>query len=192
MKFFLRLFIASLLFVGGWWLYRAVLPNLAAVALATVLALAELIGPMLGGGAGGGLRLLVKLGASLIAWPLLDLGLQWLGVADAPLRVALAAAGAAALGVLAAGHGSGKEGARLAAVLIASGLSLYGLVQALVFSPLDPLSIAAGCAGIAVALGVARQGLLWPQAHSRWLLFGAAAALVAGGLCALPLLPSLL
>ena len=190
MKTLLRLFLASLIFVGAYWLFAQVQPMPVAAVIAALLALAELFEPMIagrsGGGAGGGLRLFVRLGGTLISWPAFALLLQYAGMADRPLRITIAAAAASGAGVLAAGHGSGRDTARLWAVIAAAVVPLDALLQALMSAPLDTLAVAAGAGGIAVALLVARQAIVWPNEHGRLLLACAGACACAGALVALP------
>lgn len=190
MKLLFRLFLASLIFIGTYWLYARIQPPAVAEGIAALAALAELFEPAIAGrsGAGGGLRLLVLLGGTLISWPLLALALRFAGMADRPLRICVAAAAASAVGVLAAGHGSGKDSVRLWAVLVAAAVPLDALLQALLASPLDPLAIAAGAGAVAVAALVTRQAIVWPQEHSNLLLACAGACACAGALVALPAL----
>lgn len=188
MKTLLRLFLASLIFIGAYWLFAQVQPMPVAAVIAALLALAELFEPAIVGraGAGGGLRLFVRLGATLISWPAFALALQYAGMADRPLRIAAAAAAASGAGVLAAGHGSGRDTVRLWAVVAAAVVPLDALLQALMSAPLDTLAIAAGAGAVAVSLLVARQSIVWPNEHGRLLLACAGACAGAGALIALP------
>lgn len=190
MKTMFRLFLASLIFIGAYWLFAQVQPAAIAAAIAALLALAELFEPAIAGrsGAGGGLRLFVRLGGTLISWPAFALALEFAGMADRPLRITIAAAAASGAGVLAAGHGSGRDTVRLWAVIAAAAVPLDALLQALMSQPLDHLAIAAGAGAVAVAALVARQSIVWPQEHSRLLLACAGACVCAGALVALPAL----
>ena len=190
MKTMFRLLVASLIFVGAYWLFAQVQPAAIAAAIAALLALAELFEPAIAGrsGAGGGLRLFVRLGGTLISWPAFALALEFIGMADRPLRITIAAATASGAGVLAAGHGSGRDTVRLWAVVAAAAVPLDALLQALMSQPLDPLAIAAGAGAVAVAALVARQSIVWPQEHSRLLLICAGACACTGVLVALPAL----
>lgn len=190
MKTMFRLFLASLIFIGAYWLFAQVQPAAIAAAIAALLALAELFEPAIAGrsGAGGGLRLFVRLGGTLISWPAFALALEFAGMADRPLRITIAAAAASGAGVLAAGHGSGRDTVRLWAVIAAAAVPLDALLQALMSQPLDHLAIAAGAGAVAVAALVARQSIVWPQEHSRLLLACAGACACAGALVALPAL----
>ncbi|MGA7436500.1 MAG: hypothetical protein WBW32_00060 [Luteibacter sp.] len=184
MRILLRLFLASLIFALSWALFREVLPVSAACAVAIVLALAELTAPAIArsgaGNIGGGLRLFVRLGATLIAWPIAAWALDTAGLRDRPARIAIAAAVASAVGVMAAGHGSGKDTVRLWAVVAAAAVPCYALMQGLVTDPVDPLAVACGCGAVAVSLLVARQAIIWPIGHERALAFAAVAATFAG------------
>ncbi len=184
MKTMLRLFLASLIFIGMYWLFAQVQPAAIAAAIAALLALAELFEPIIAGraGAGGGLRLFARLGGTLISWPLFSLALEFIGMADRPLRITIAAAAASGAGVLAAGHGAGRDTVRLWAVIAACTVPLDALLQALLASPADHLAIATGAGAVAVALLVARQSIVWPQEHSRLLLLCAGACACAGAL----------
>lgn len=190
MRLLLRLFLASLIFVGGYWLFAQIQPTPVAAVIAALLALAEIFEPMIAGrsGVGGGLRLFVRLGATLISWPLFALALQFAGMADRPLRITIAAAAASGAGVLAAGHGSGRDTIRLWAVIAAAAVPLDALLQALLVQPIDHLAIAAGAGAVAVSALVARQSIVWPQEHSKLLLLCAGACAGAGLLVALPAL----
>lgn len=184
MRILLRLFFASLLFVLSWSLFREVLPVPIACVVAIILAVAEVAAPAIArsgaGNVGGGLRLFVRLGATLIAWPITALVLDKAGFEDRPARIAIAAAVASAVGVMAAGHGSGKDTVRLWAVISAAAVPAYSLMNALVAAPTDPLAVACGCGAVAVALLVARQAIIWPAEHERALAFAAGATVLAG------------
>lgn len=190
MKLMMRLFLASLFFIVCYWLFAQIQPLPVALAIGILAALAEIFEPVIAGrsGAGGGLRLFVRLGATLIAWPLFALALQFAGITDRPLRIAIAAAAASAAGVLAAGHGSGRDTVRLWAVIAAAVVPVDALLQALLAAPIDHLAVAAGAGGVAVAALVARQAIVWPHEHGRLLLICAAACTCAGALIALPAL----
>lgn len=190
MRVLLRLFLAGLIFVAGYWFFSQIQPTPVAAAIAGALALAEVFEPAIVGraGAGGGVRLFVRLGSTLVVWPLFAVALQFAGVADRPLRVAIGAAAASGAGVLAAGHGSGRDTVRLWAVITAAAVPLDALLQALLVRPIDHLAIGAGAGAVAVAALVARQAIIWPHDHARWLLVCAAACACAGALVALPAL----
>ena len=185
MRILFRLLFSSLIFALGWALFRQVLPAAAAVAVATILALAELLAPVVtstgtNDGMGGGMRLFLRLGASLITWPLAAWGLSVAGLADRPARIAIAAALASAVGVMAAGHGIGRDTVRLWAATVAAAVPVYALTLALVSVPVDPLAVACGCGAVSIALLVARQAIVWPIQHERMLALAAGATTLAG------------
>lgn len=186
MRILFRLFFASLIFACGWALFREVLPIPAACVVAIILAVAELIAPAVSrtgtqSGMGGGVRLFARLGGSLITWPLAASALAAAGLTDRPARIAVAAIVASAVGVIAAGHGSGRDTVRLWAVVAAVAVPVYALAQALVTTPADPLAIACGCIAVSVALLVARQSIVWPMQHERVMALAAATCALAGG-----------
>lgn len=186
MRILFRLFFASLIFACGWALFREVLPIPAACVVAIILAVAELIAPAVSrtgtqSGIGGGLRLFTRLGGTLITWPLAAWALAAAGLLDYSTRVAIAASVASAVGIMAAGHGSGRDTVRVWAVVAAVTVPVYALAQALVTTPADPLAIACGCIAVAVALLVARQSIPWPIQHERVMAFAAATCALAGG-----------
>ena len=181
MRILFRLFLAALTFALGWALFHQVLPLDAACGLAIVLAVAELLAPMVSNNAaGGGARLFIRMGATLITWPLAAWALRAAGLADRPARIAIAAALASAVGVMAAGHGSGRDTVRLWAVAAAAAVPAYSLARALVSAPVDPLAVACGCAAMVEALIVARQSIVWPAQHEQLLAITAGAVALAG------------
>jgi len=134
------------------------------------------------GSLGGGLRLFSRLGATLVSWPVFAWLLEYAGMTDRAARIALAAAAASVAGLLAAGHGSGKDTARLWAIVAAVAVPSYAMTQTLLVQPADPLAFAAGSAALVVALLVSRQSLIWPQEQSRLLLIATGFVLVSAGM----------
>ena len=159
--------------------FAAVLPNIAAIAIAIGVALAELVGPAFAGknGSGGGLRVLARCGAALVVWP----GIAWLlelaGLADRDSRIAIAAACACGVGVLAAGHGQGRDNARLVTVIIAAAIPAYALLVAINGGSM--LSVALGCLAVAVAPLTAQAAHVWPDAHKSKMMMASAVAVAA-------------
>jgi len=181
MKTFPRICLAAVIGLTGYWLFGQVLPSTASTSLAAVLAAAEIVDPILRrgtGGLGGGLRLFSRLGATLVSWPAFAWLLEYAGMTDRAARIAFAAAAASAAGLLAAGHGSGKDTARLWAIVAAVAVPGYAMMQTLLVQPADPLALAASSAAIVVALLVTRQSLIWPQEQSRLLLIATGFVLV--------------
>ncbi|MHB1537484.1 MAG: hypothetical protein ACYCYN_03095 [Solirubrobacteraceae bacterium] len=181
----LRLFFAFLTFAVAGWLLLQVLPVPAAWALAGVLAAIELVGGR--GSSGAGLRAVLRLDATLLAWPLAALLLTYADVADRDARIALAAAVAAAAGVAAARHGSGADSNRLWSVVAAVCIPLYAMLRTISLPVLDPLALAGSCLAAAVAVLVARSAIVWPPLQRAALLAGAAACGAAAAICAVPL-----
>jgi len=186
---FFRLAFALLIGAAAYKYFGLVLPPAAAAAVAITLAVLELLSPLfLGarrgstGGAGASLRLLglfLKSAAPALLWP----AAAWavLQVAPDQREAAIAAgAGFASLSALfAAGHGQGREGARLLAVLVALTVVAYGMLQAI------PAGHLAGAAvGMAAAFGlvVVRSGIVLPKAQTRALDFAILASLGATGI----------
>jgi hypothetical protein len=184
--FVLRLLIAAVIATLGFLYFGAVLPQAAAAALAMVLAAVELLGPMFSKGAGGAsLRVLVRAGAALLVWPGLAWALLALGLQDRGARIALAAAAASALGILAAGHGQGREHARLVTTLVSIAIPVYALAAALVQD--TRIAVAMGCAAVAVAFVTAKLALVWPDHLEDSMVAGAVIAIVAGFATVAPL-----
>jgi len=185
-KFLLRLLVALVIAFAGYVYFGAVLPDKAAATVALGLALIELLAPMLSkGGGGASLRVLVKTGAAFLAWPGIAWALLALGLTDRGARIALAAAAASALGIFAAGHGQGREHARLAATLVAVAIPVYALAAALVQD--TRLAAAAGCLAVASAFVTAKVALVWPDRLEESMVVGAALAMCAGVATLLPI-----
>jgi hypothetical protein len=186
-----KVLLALAIYLAAYWLYGQVLSATQARVVALVLALAELFAPMIvptgrtGMGAGGSIRALLSVGVTFAIWPILAIGLDYVGMVDRPARIALAAAMAATLGVFAARHGSGRDSLRMQTVLMTVAIPLFAMGQALTCAPLDPLAVALACGGVAVALLVARRAIVWPKRHDRAAMTLAGASLTAGVFCAL-------
>ena len=181
-----RLTFALLIAGAAYQYFGLVLPPAAAAAVAITLAVLELLSPLfLGvrrggtGGAGASLRLLglfLKSAAPALLWP----AAAWAVLQAAPdHREAAIAAGAgfASLSALfAAGHGQGREGARLLAVLVALAVVSYGMLQTI---PAGHLAGAAAAMSAALGLVVVRSGIVLPKAQTRALDFSILAAFAA-------------
>ena len=189
----LKIFLASCVFVAVWWLYAHVTAPPVALGIAVVVALAELAGSLAvgrnSGGAGNGLRLMLWLGAPVLAWPIAAIAIEALVQGITQPEAASAAAILASLtGLAAAGHGSGMDSRRNVAVLLASLIPLYALGHAVTSAPYDPLAVGLACASIATSAAVARMVLVLPQEHEKMLTLVAAACAVAALIGALPAL----
>ena len=189
----MKIFLASCVFVAVWWLYAHVTAPPVALGVAAAVALAELAGSLAvgssRGGAGSGLRLMFWLGAPVLAWPIAAIGLEWLVPALSRPEAASGAAILASLtGLGAAGHGSGADAQRNAAVLLAALIPFYALGHAVTSAVYDPLAVALACSAIATAAVVARMVLVLPQDHEKMLTLVASACAVAAMIGALPAL----
>jgi hypothetical protein len=185
-KFLLRLIIAIVIAFAGYVYFGAVLPDKAAATVALILAVVELVGPMLTrGGGGASLQVLGKTTVAFLAWPGIAWGLLALGLTDRGARIALAAAAASALGIFAAGHGQGREHARLAATLAAVAIPVYALAAALVGD--TRVAAATGCFAVGVAFVTAKVALVWPDRLEETMVGGAAIAVCAGVATLLPI-----
>ena len=181
-----RLAFALLIGVAAYKYFGLVLPPAAAAAVAITLAVLELLSPLfLGarrgstGGAGASLRVLVaflKSAAPALLWP----AAAWTVLQAAPdhRQAAIAAgAGFASLSALfAAGHGQGREGARLLAVLVALIVVVYGMLQAI---PAGHLAGAVAAMSAAFGLVVVRSGIVLPKAQTLALDFAILASFAA-------------
>ncbi|MBW8075263.1 MULTISPECIES: hypothetical protein [Metallibacterium] len=181
----LKIIFAFVTFAAAGWLLLQVLPVPAAWALAGVLAGIELVGGR--GSSGAGLRAVLRLDATLLAWPAAALLLTYAGVHDRDARIALAAAVAAAAGVAASRHGSGADSNRLWSVVAAVAIPVYAMLHTISLPALDPLALAGSCLAAAVAVLVARSAIVWPPLQRQALLAGAAVAGAAAAICAIPL-----
>ena len=175
----LKITLAFATFAAAGWLLLQVLPVPAAWALAAAVAGIEIFGS----GSGSGLRSILTLDATLLAWPVAALALSLAGVADRDARIAFAAAVAAAVGVAASRHGSGGDSSRLWSVIAAVGIPLYALMHTIAAPVIDPLTMAGACLAAGVAALVARSAVIWPPAQRAALAAGAAACGVAGVIC---------
>ena len=189
----LRMFLASCVFVVVWLAYAHVVSPPVAGFIAAGVALAELVGSLAvgrnGGGAGSGLRLMIWLGAPILAWPLVAIGIELLMPSlPQPAAASAAAIVASLTGLMAAGHGSGADARRNTAVLLAGVIPLYALGAAVTTTPYNPLAVGLACAAVATACVVARQALVLPQDHERVLVLVASTCAVAAVIGALPAL----
>lgn len=179
----LKILVAFATFAAAGFLLLQVLPAPAAWILAAVVAGIEIFGS----GSGSGLRSILQLDATLLAWPAAALALAYAGVQDRDARISIAAAAAAAVGVAASRHGSGADSSRLWSVVAAVSIPLYAMAHTIAAPTLDPLAMTGSCAAAVVAALVARSAIVWPPAQRRMLLAGVAAATAGAVLCALPL-----
>lgn len=156
-----RILIALIIIVLAYYYFRAVLPQAGAVLVALALGALELVAPVFSkqSGVGGSLRVLAQIAGAVLVWPAIALALEHFGV-EWGAAVAVASAIACAGGIIASGHGSGQDRARIAAIIVSVCLPLYAIVVN-AFDP-SPLAWAAAGGGVAVAAGVATASGVWP------------------------------
>lgn len=180
-----RILIALIIIVLAYYYFRAVLPQAGAVLVALALGALELVTPLFSkqSGVGGSLRVLVQIAGAALVWPAIALALEHFGGVEWGAAVAVASAIACAGGIIASGHGSGQDRARIAAIIVSVCLPLYAIVVN-AFDP-SPLAWAAAGGGVAVAAGVATASGVWPARIEKELT-------VAAGLAGVAALASLL
>lgn len=181
--FLIRLIVAALVAWFGLLYFGIVLPRPAASTIALILALAELFAPMLAGKQGASLRVMFQIAMPLVAWP----ALAWLAeiyLTNHGVAVALAAAAASMLGVAAAGHGQGKEHARLAVVFVATAIPPIALYTAMRGG--NEVAAAVACVAVAAGFISAKLAIVWPDHIENAMVGCALAAAAAGGATAIP------
>ena len=184
---FVHVFTAAIVGALAFYLYGAVLPQRAAIAVALVAAVLELLSPILTKNRGLSIRLLGKLALPLLAWPIIAIVLEHVLQIDWATGMAVAAVGAVATGFLSAGHGSGRESLRLAGAGIATVIALYAMLTSIVTAA-PALARVASAVAVGEAVLVVYQVGVWPGRHERVLLWGARACAfvaLAWGACGL-------
>lgn len=174
LRFIVNVLAALLVGIVAFYLYGAVLPQHAAVAVAVLIAAIELASPIVAGNHGLSIRVMGKLALPLVVWPVLAIALEHGLRLDWATGMAGAAVGAAATGFLAASHGSGRESLRLAGAGIATAIALYAMVATIVTNG-PPTAMAAASIAVCVATLVVYQAGVWPGRHERALLWAASA-----------------
>ncbi|HEU0276248.1 MAG TPA: hypothetical protein VFQ95_00275 [Rhodanobacteraceae bacterium] len=109
---------------------------------------------------------------TLAAWALVVVG-----VPDRGVRIGLAAAVAAAVGMLASRHGSGRDSARLVTLIFAMLIPLYAALRAVFAGGAGAMAVA--CLAVAVAALTASLGNVWPDGYERKFTAAAGIALCA-------------
>lgn len=165
-KILFRIALAAVIGAIASLLFQSVLPVAEAQVLGLVIGAVELAGSLFTSqsGAGGGIRVMMRMGEVLLSWPAAAWGLMLLGMGDPGIRLGLAAGIASAVGMGAARFGYGKDSARLIAVLIAVAIPVYALVSAILGG--DPKALIAGCIAAAVAPVTASVAHVWPSSHA--------------------------
>lgn len=169
-----HVFTAAIAGALGFYLYGAVLPERAAIAVALVIAVLELLSPILTKNRGLSIRLMGKLALPLLVWPIIAVVLEHVLQIDWVTGTALAAVGAVATGFLSAGNGSGRESLRLAGAAIATLIALYAMLTSIVTAA-PILAMVASSIAVGEAVLVVYQVGVWPGHHERALLWGAGA-----------------
>lgn len=164
-KIVFRVLVALIIGAMAGLLFQAVLPKEEARLLGIGVTIAELVGSLATAqhGAGHGLRMMMRMGEVLLAWPLAAWVLMWAGVDHPGVRIGVAAAIASAVGMGAARHGNGRESARLVAVIIAVAIPCYVVLSAVASG--DARSLIAACLACAVAPMTASVAHVWPDAR---------------------------
>jgi len=186
-KFLFRLLLASIVAVLAAAYFYLALPLPVAVAIGIGLGLLELISPLTvnrSSGASGTARVmgpLFKIAAPLILWP----GLAWTieHLAGVPPHAAIAAgAGVSAMaGLFAAGHGQGRDSARLWGVIVALLCVLYASAQS-VSGGYFAGAVGAGAA--ALGLMSARRAIVWSEQFQAGLDYATISAFAGAVICA--------
>ncbi len=179
LKFIFRLLLGIIVAILAGALFGQVLPASAVWAVVVVVACAEFLGGVVGqhGGAGSSARLMVRMGATVAAWPLTALVLSYV-IENRDVRIGLAAAVASIVGMGAAKNGSGRDSARLLTVIIAVAIPAYAALMAVLSG--DRWAMVAACVAVAVAPLTALLAWVWPDAHHEKLLAASGLAAVAG------------
>jgi len=175
-----RVVIATLIAVGGYYYFGAVLPANGATIVAVALAVLELIAPLFSGntGVGGSLRVLVRVAGALLVWPAIAIALERWGGIERDASIAVASMIACVFGIGASGLGSGRDRTRIATIIVSICLPFYALAAA-AFDP-SPVAWAVAALGVAIAALVAEASGVWPSKVENTLLTAASLAGVAG------------
>ncbi|HEX7325346.1 MAG TPA: hypothetical protein VF292_08350 [Rhodanobacteraceae bacterium] len=167
LKFAAHVLVALAGALAAYILFKSVLPAPAVEAVSIVIFVAGLIGFIVTAksGAGHGFRLLLRLGWVVLVWPLFAWALQYAGLHDRGVRIGLAAAAAAGVGLwLGQTKGSKEDTQRLMAVMAAVAIPAYAMIHALVSG--DGSSLIAACVAVAVAIGaVVKTQTLQPEKY---------------------------
>ena len=150
-------------------LFALVLPLPVAVVLGIVVGIIELVGSA----RGQSLRVLLRVDALLLAWPIAAAALDFAGMQNRGLRISIAAGIAAVFAGIAAGRGSGDDDTRMRIAILSVLICGYALLRVLV-RPLDPWALVAASAAAAVPLLTISSGaIVLPRTHKLVLRVGA-------------------
>ncbi|WP_136256498.1 hypothetical protein [Metallibacterium scheffleri] len=118
----------------------------------------------------------MRVDAILLAWPLAAVALEFAGVPDRGLRIAIAAGIAAAFAGVAAGRASGEDDARMRLLIVSALIVGYAVLRNITRPTLDSCAIVAASIAAAVPLAVvAGGGLVLPDRHRVAVGFASAA-----------------
>ena len=169
MRTFFAIAIAVAIGILAAWLFAGVLPLPIAAVLGLVVGIIELVGSA----RGQSLRVLLRVDALLLAWPIVAAVLYFAGMQDRGLRIAIAGGIAAVFAGIAAGRGSGDDDARMRIAILSVLIVGYSIMRTLV-QPLDPWALVAASAAAAVPLLTISSGaIVLPRTHKTALRVGA-------------------
>ena len=169
MRTFLAVAIAVAIGVLAAALFATVVPLPVAAVLGIVLGAVELVGSS----RGQSISALLRVDALLLAWPIAAAVLDFAGLADRGLRIAIAGGIAAIFAGIAAGRGSGDDDSRMRIAILSVLIVAYALLRTLV-RPLDPWALVAASAAAAVPLLMISGGaIVLPRTHKLVLRSGA-------------------
>ena len=161
MRTFLAVAIAVAIGILATALFALVVP----LPIAAVLGIGVGIVELVGSARGQSLRVLLRVDALLLAWPIAAAALDFAGIADRGLRISIAAGIAAIFAGIAAGRGSGDDDSRMRIAILATIICGYALLRTLV-RPLDPWALVAASAAAAVPLLTISSGaIVLPRTH---------------------------
>ncbi|WP_297920249.1 hypothetical protein [Metallibacterium sp.] len=161
MRTFLAVAIAVAIGVLAAALFATVVPLPVAAVLGITVGIIELVGSA----RGQSIRVLLRVDALLLAWPVAALLLYLAGMQDRGLRISIAAGIAAVFAGLAAGRGSGDDDTRMRIAILSVLIVGYSIMRTLV-QPLDPWALVAASAAAAVPLLiVSGGGVVLPRTH---------------------------
>ena len=133
--------------------------------IAAVLGIAVGAIELVGSSRGQSLRVLLRVDALLLAWPVAALLLYLAGMQNRGLRISIAAGIAAIFAGIAGGRSSGEDDARMRIAILSVLICGYALLRVLV-RPLDPWALVAASAAAAVPLLTISSGaIVLPRTH---------------------------
>ena len=169
MRTFLAVAIAVAIAIFATWLFATVVPLPVAAVLGITVGIIELVGSA----RGQSIRALMRVDALILAWPAAAAVLDFAGMQDRGLRIAIAGGIAAIFAGIAAGRGSGDDDARMRIAILSVLIVAYALLRTLV-RPLDPWALVAASAAAAVPLLIVSGGVVvLPRTHKLALRVGA-------------------